>query len=249
MMGTTYSPDVDVIGSGGGFGGLGGLAGGSGGFLTLLILFGLFGGGFGNGFGNKNQDTGAVAGSGVLAGETQAKLDCLSKGQSSIEQQIAFNRSNDQFAALGSQITDLAGIQRDATFAVTQQNNDLSRQLASCCCDIKVGQQALATDMAMQTATLQAAGLENTQKILDKISDTQIQALQTENNRLVNAANTNSVIAAILAQCGSKSSCSSSGGINIDVNALARAAQAQGQQFMPAMTTAQPVPTPQATGA
>ncbi len=183
---------------GGGMGGLGGLGGGGGvGLLTLLILFGLFGGDFGN---RRRDDGGAGAGAGVLAGQTQAKLDCIERGQSEITQQIAFNRSNDQFQALGTQIYDLAGIQRDATAAITSQNASLSSQMASCCCDLKVGQQSLQTSVAAQTAALLSAGKDNTQKILDKLCDTQVQALQTENNRLVNQANTNSIIAAILAQ-------------------------------------------------
>ncbi len=210
-MGLDFQNTIESIGGGGmgGFGGLGGSNGfGGAGFLTLLILFGLFGGDFGN----RRRDGDGAGGAGVLAGATQAKLDCLERGQSELSQQIAFNRSNDQFSGLSGQIYDLAGIQRDSTAALAAQTNDLRSSFASCCCDLKVGQQAIQTSVAAQTAALLSAGKDNTQKILDKLCDTQIQALQTENNRLVNAANTNSVIAAILAQCGNNGGSGCGGG-------------------------------------
>ncbi|QZI86719.1 hypothetical protein SIPHO019v1_50002, partial [Vibrio phage 82E32.1] len=74
----TLNTDVDSIG--GGFGGMGGFGNNP---LLWLITLGFLKGDSGLFGGNGN------AGAGVLAGETQAKLDCLAQGQDVIRAQAA----------------------------------------------------------------------------------------------------------------------------------------------------------------
>lgn len=168
--------DVDSVG--GGFGGLGGLGGFGGGALPLWLLLFLGLGKDGGGLfgGNSNSE-----GASFVAGQNAADIQCLKQGQTNIADQIAFNRSNDQFSALGGQISDLAGIQRDATAAITAQNNDLSRQVADCCCDLKVGQQAIRTDVAMQTCDINQNTNAGIQRIADLLS---AQTIEQKNDRI-----------------------------------------------------------------
>lgn len=214
--------DVDSIG--GGMGGLGGL-GGAGAFPLWLLIFlglgrngdnGLFGGGGGN-----NQ------GAGFVAGETQSKLDCLSQGQNSLAEQLRQQSDNFRFDGLNQNINNLAGIQRDATAAITAQNNDLSRQLADCCCDLKVGQQAIRTDIAMQTCDINANTNAGVQRIVDLVNANTVENKNDRIRELEQSAQTATLAAIVRDTCGS--SHANSGGNSIDINVLARALQGQSQ--------------------
>jgi len=190
------SLDVDTqsIGGGGGFGGFGG-GGGSNPLLWLVTLAFLRGGsGFGFGGddkGDKHDGGGAAA---ILAGQTQSKLDCLQQGHNSLSSQIREQSEGGRFNILNQQISELAGIGRDGHAAQTAQVNDLSRQLSDCCCDIKTGQVEIRNSISQQTSVLLADSSSNTQKILDKISDGEIRALETENDRLRADANAQKII-------------------------------------------------------
>lgn len=192
------SLDVDTqsIGGGGGFGGFGGGGGGSNPLLWLVTLAFLRGGsGFGLGGDNNNDGGGSAAG--VLAGQTQSKLDCLQQGHNTLMGQISEQSQAGRFAILNQQISELAGISRDGTSAVTNQINDLARQSAECCCDIKTGQVEIRNTIAQQTSVLLADSNQNTQTILDKIANGEIRSLQTENDRLRSEAATQAIINAI----------------------------------------------------
>ncbi|QZI86720.1 hypothetical protein SIPHO019v1_60001 [Vibrio phage 82E32.1] len=91
--------------------------------------------------------------------------------------------------------------------------------MASCCCDLKTGQQAIKTDVAMQTAQLLQAGTANTQVILDKLCENNAAIKDAEIRRLQDALQTQTIIA----NCSD----SNGGGNNIDINVLARALQGQ----------------------
>lgn len=204
-MGTTYAPQIDAIG-GDGFGGFGGF--GSNPLLWLITLGFLKGdGGL---FGNGGNGEGAA---GVLAGQTQSKLDCLAAGQDVLRQQAADNNISAQFTALGNGIAELgsvsrdqsdrlAAIQRADTAAITGQINDLRAQQAECCCETKLGIAGIDTSIQNQTATLLASGLSNTQKILDKINDNALAACQTENANLRQQLTTAEIIASVRNNCG-----------------------------------------------
>lgn len=207
----TLNTDVDSIG--GGFGGMGGF--GNNPLLWLITL------GFLKGDGGLFGGNGGSAGVGVLAGETQAKLDCLAQGQEVIRSQAADNNISAQFNNLSGEIRGVAESARDSRDLTTSQLTSLAQSLASCCCDLKTGQQSIKTDVAMQTAQLLQAGTANTQAVLDKLCENQNAIAQAEIRRLQDALQTQTIIA----NCGG----SNGSGNNIDINVLARALQGQGQ--------------------
>ena len=209
-MADTYEPNIDNIG-GGGFGGFGG--GNNSLLWFLLILFGLDG----------KRGFGGDAGAGVLAGETQAKLDCLAQGHNTLSQQIAQNQQSLQFQTLAQEINAVSTTARDSRDAITGQIADLRQQLGDCCCDLRAGQQSIKTDIAMQTAILTAEGKNNTQAILDKLCDNQAALKDAEIRRLQDALQTQT----ILSNCNGGGN--HGGGNNIDINVLARALQGQSQ--------------------
>lgn len=169
--------DIDSIG-GSGMGGLGGFGGGNQWPLWLLVFLGLNkeGGLFG---GNNNSTPNAAQG--YVAGEMQSKIDGLTQGQNNIADQIRQQTDNFRFDGLNSQISELAGIQRDATAAITSQNNDLAAQLAACCCDLKVGQQAIRTDIAMQTCDINQNTNAGIQRVVDLIN---VNLVEQKNDRI-----------------------------------------------------------------
>lgn len=182
----SLNTDIDSIG--GGFGG---------GFgsnpLLWLITLGFLKGNDGL-FGNGNQ------GAGVLAGETQAKLDYLSQGQNTLQHQIANAADAERFGNISNQIDVLAQVSRGIQDTVFRENAAAQRQLSECCCDLKSGQQSIKTDIAMQTATLEASGLRNTQAILDKLCANESAVKDAEIRRLQDQLQTQTIIA----QCGGK---------------------------------------------
>lgn len=204
----TLNTDVDSIGGAGGMGGFGNNP------LLWLITLGFLKGEGGPFGGNGNS------GAGVLAGETQAKLDCLSQGQDVIRAQAADNNISAQFNNLSNEIRGAAESARDSRDLTTNQLTALAQSLASCCCDLKTGQQAIKTDVAMQTAQFLQAGTANTQSILDKLCENQAAIKDSEIRRLQDALQTQTIIA----NCNG-----GNGGSNIDIDVLARALQGQGK--------------------
>ncbi|CAL9955795.1 hypothetical protein VPHD472_0011 [Vibrio phage D472] len=204
----TLNTDVDSIGGGFGMGGFGNNP------LLWLITLGFLKGDGGVFGGNNNGQAG------VLAGEAQAKLDCLAQGQDVLRAQAADNNISAQFNALSNEIRGVSETARDSRDLTTTQLTALAQSLASCCCDLKTGQQSIKTDVAMQTAQLLQAGTANTQTILDKLCENQAAIKDAEIRRLQDALQTQTII----------SNCNGgSGGNNIDINVLARALQGQGQ--------------------
>ncbi|AUR97277.1 hypothetical protein NVP1238A_28 [Vibrio phage 1.238.A._10N.261.52.F10] len=200
----SLNTDIDSIG-GGGLGGFGNNP-----LLWLITLGFLKDGTLG---GNNNQG-------GVLAGEAQAKLDCLQQGQEVLRAQAADNNISAQFNNLSNEIRAASVESRDSRDLTTGQLTTLAQSLASCCCDLKTGQQSIKTDVAMQTAQLLQAGTSNTQAILDKLCENQAAIKDAEIRRLQDALQTQTIIA----NCNG-----SSGGHDIDINVLARALQGQAQ--------------------
>lgn len=199
-MSVTYAPEGDVVGAGG-MGGANSLP------LWLLLFLGLTRNGDGVFGGGGN------AGAGVLAGETQAKLDCLQQGHNAIQAQIAEQTTGQRFAILNGQLNatqdiqreatlELAGIQRDSTAAITNTLNDIRAEAARCCCENQIGQQEIKTAIAMQTNELLVNGNQNTQRIIDQLAANTLAACQQDNDRLRSELNEQRILAAIASSCG-----------------------------------------------
>ena len=183
-MSVTY--DVDSVG-----GGMGGLGGGSLPLWLLLFMNSRHGGLFGNDGNAQAFSDGAV----------QSKLDCLAQNQGNIADQIRQQADNTRFMGLSGQISDLAGIQRDATAAITSQNNALAQQLAECCCEVRTGQQAIRTDIAMQTNTLERAICDSNQRILDRLTQSTLESKNDRIRELEQQGQTAALAAIIQDQC------------------------------------------------
>ncbi len=206
-MAQSMNYDIDSIGSGGGFGGLGGF-GGNNPLLWLITLGflkgenGILGGGSGN-----------AGAAGVLAGETQAKLDCLAQQHQTLSNQITNDGNVARFQAVSNQITNLEGIGRESTAAITNTLNDMRADAAECCCETKIAIQGVNTAIAQQTAVLTASGLANTQAILDRINASELATKDSEIRRLQDDLQTQTILA----------NCNGGSGNGVDINVLAAA--------------------------
>ncbi len=179
--------DIQSLG-GGGFGGsgFGGLGGGGGGPLLWLITLaflrnkgGILGGDDDHGGGGHEM--------GVLAGQTQSKLDCLAQNQSVIQNQINQQTQQGQFSEINSNIASLVGVNRDIGIAISQEANSSRQALAECCCNIRRDVAGVETAIALQTNDINSVANDNTQKILDRLCQNQVTALGVDNANLRSA--------------------------------------------------------------
>jgi hypothetical protein len=100
------------------------------------------------------------------------------------------------------------------------ENAAMQRQLAECCCDLKTGQQATQTAIAMQTNALVANQNANTQAILDKITQGEIRGLETALAEKTSQLNIAETVKEISQNCGCCNGTQNGGGTNIDINVL-----------------------------
>ena len=138
--------------------------------IGLLVIGGLFGG-FGGGFGWGNR--GAVAND-TLLGEEFIKRDIFNTNQN-----VSNSACQTQRDVLESRYTTQLGL------------SELGANMQNCCCNTQKEILQNRYDNALQTNTLQAQiqncccdlkadGLANTQKILDKLCDNEINQLRTD---------------------------------------------------------------------
>lgn len=176
----------------------------------LIILFALFGGwgnngGFGWGGnncgcnGNLNYELGKVATSndvavGFAQNATLSSLNDLKLGQAGIQQTLCqgFNGVNTAIMQGDNQINH--GICQ-LGYTVQGAFNQLGSQLASCCCDLKAGQQDIKYSMAKNTCDIQNTINTSTRDIIDSqrdgtnailnfLTQDKIATLQAENQSL-----------------------------------------------------------------
>ena len=175
-------------------------------WVWLIILFALFGGwgnnGFGCGFGgngNLNYELGKVATSddvavGFAQNATLNSLNDLKLGQAGIQQTLCqgFNGVNTAILQGDNQINQ--GICQ-LGYTVQGAFNQLGSQLASCCCDLKAGQQDIKYSMAKNTCDIQNTINTSTRDIIDSqrdgtnailnfLTQEKISSLQAENAQL-----------------------------------------------------------------
>ena len=160
----TYMPVMPA--NGGGFGDMNG-----GWWIILLFLFMGFGGGFG-GFGNNNA-------AGFVNADVQRGFD-----QSTIMNGI----SGIQNTLNSSQMTDM-NRSFDVQTSILQGFNGIQGQLSQCCCDNKTA--TLQTQAIVQNEgnLTRLAIQQQTQAILDKMCDQEIEQLRSANVNLQNQLN------------------------------------------------------------
>lgn len=174
----------------GGYGGNGGFGGwGDGGWwiIILILLFGAGGWGRG-GFGGSN-------GGGELA--DAFNFNQLDNGLRGIEQGLcngfytSAQQINSVLAALQNcccdtkvqMLTGFNGVNQgicNLGYNVQAGFNTLGNQLASCCCDIERGQDAIKYEIANVANNLLVAGDKNTDRIINYLTQTEMDKLRTE---------------------------------------------------------------------
>ena len=187
-------------------GGSGGFGWGDNGALWLIVLFlFIFAGGWGNGFGNNGGNSGGVMDGYVLASDfsnIERKMDIINGGL--CDGFYAMNTTLlNGFAGVnqnmnnGFQTAELSRANQQA--ALMQQLNAMQMQAAECCCNTQRSIEGVRYDMAAQACdtrnTVQNATRDiidnansNSRAILDFLTQSKLQDLQSENQGLKLAA-------------------------------------------------------------
>ena len=179
--------DVPYVGTNCGNNGFG-LGNGWEGIIGLLVIAGLFGGGWGNGFGFGGNRGGSPAtqadlSAGFANSEIMSDLNDIILGQATMQ-----NFINQGFAGLNNTInTGFAGV-NNAICTIGYQNqagfNALSTQIADCCCTTQRAIDGVNYNMAKNTCDIIRANQDNTRAILDFLTSEKISSLQAENSGL-----------------------------------------------------------------
>ena len=203
---------VAPMNNGGGFGGLGGEWG----FILLLLLFA--GGGWGNGFGgdglypwmNNSQNindgfrdqmlNSSVNGiqNGVTSGFGDVQ-NALCGGFAGVNASINGVQSGITAQMYSNTIADLEWSFAAQT-AVTSGMNGLSGQLSQCCCDNRLATVQTQNVVASEGAATRLAIQQQTQAILDKMCQQEIDNLKAQNITLQNQVNMQNLAASQAAQ-------------------------------------------------
>jgi len=192
MMGNEGISVADALalrGNGNGNGGFGNGWGDGGWWIIILIL--LFGaGGWGRGgFGGGNGAGGELA--------DAFNFNQLDNGLRGIEQGLcngfytSAQQINSVLAALQNcccdtkvqMLTGFNGVNQGLCtlgYNVQAGFNGLGNQLASCCCDIERGQDAIKYEIANVANNLLVAGDKNTDRIINYLTQTEMDKLRTE---------------------------------------------------------------------
>lgn len=139
--------------------------GNGGSWFAWILLFALFGGGFGWNNQRGNCATTEDLASGFNFQGINNKLNEIVAGQANINQN------------LGNSICQLG-------YQDAQHTYELSRQIAECCCGTARAIDSVKFDMANYSAATNAAITAGTQKILDKLCADQTAALQARVQQL-----------------------------------------------------------------
>ena len=186
---------------------------GNGWWIILLLL--LVAGGFGNGFGGGNavpfmMNTGNEVQSGFNQSAIMAGIGDLNAGIFGIQNSLC-----NGFAGVNAGIANAAAQAEIAAngrqMASMNQNFALQSQLASCCCENRLGIANLGADIARENCADRAAladGIRDiiesqtrsTQLILDKMCQTEIDNLKAQNISLQNQLNMANLAASQTAQ-------------------------------------------------
>lgn len=171
---------------GGGFGGFGGDGWW---IIVLILLFGAGGWGRGGFGGNGGCDTADLAGA--------FNFNQLDNGIRGIEQGLCngfytnAQQINSVLAALQNcccdtkvqLLTGFNGVNQglcNLGYNVQAGFNGLTNQLASCCCDLERGQDAIKYEIANVANNLLVAGDKNTDRIINYLTQTEMDKLRTE---------------------------------------------------------------------
>lgn len=142
----------------------------------IIVLFLIFAwGGFGNGFGG-NRGNGSIADNYVLASDFATLQRQLSDSFSNLTAQSRYIQNGlcDGFYAMNTSLLNgFAGVNNSIMtngYETRNAINNVSSQLASCCCDIREGIQGVNYNLATNTCALQNTMNMNTRDIVDTVN-------------------------------------------------------------------------------
>lgn len=161
--------------------------GGEGGWIWVVIflIFGMWGR---NGWGGNGGDGAPVTEAGLCNAMNFNNLE-NAVGRLSDAQTTQFTQLTNGICNLGY---ELQGLNNATNVAIMQGNNDLSAQLAECCCTTQRGIDSVNYNNALNTNTMVSATKDGTQAILDKLCDMENQNLRDQ----LQAAQTANIVAA-----------------------------------------------------
>ena len=213
-------PVAPMYGSNGGFGGFGGDWSS---WIILFLIFGMFGGwggnGFGGGFGggfdlypwlNNSQNINGGFRDQMLGSQISGIQNSITSGFGDVQTALCggFAGVNASIAGAQNGITQqlytnqIADLDRSfaAQTANTQGMNALQTQLAQCCCDNRAATADLKYTVASEACADRAAATANTQTILDKLCQLELDGYKRENDNLRTQLNMASLAASQTAQ-------------------------------------------------
>ena len=166
-----------------------GFFGGDFGWWILILLFL----GYGNGFGGNNG--------GFMGGYDLGKLATTNDVATGFSTSSILNNLNDlKLGQAGLQQTLCQGFNGVNTSILTSANS-LQSQLADCCCGVQRSIDGVNYNMAKNTCDIIQSGKDNTQRIVDFLTNDKISSLQAENAALTSQLSqfnqTNNIINAL----------------------------------------------------
>lgn len=186
--------------------GFGNGLGGDGWWILLLLLFA--GGGFGGGFGGNsniypwmNQSNQISDGfrDQMINGTINGIQSSITSGFGDVQNSLCAG-----FAGVNASITNTQMANLERSFAAQTANtaaiSGLSSQLAQCCCDNRLATCQTQNLVATESAATRLAIQEQTQAILDKMCQQEIDALKAQNLALQNQVNMQALVASQTAQ-------------------------------------------------
>jgi len=198
-------------------GGFGGGFGNDWGWIILLLLFA--GGGWGNGFGggmdmypwlNQSNQVNDGFRDSMLNSSVNGIQNAITSGFGDVQTALCggFAGVNATVNATANGITSqmyndtIANLER--SFATQTANtagmNNLSQQLSSCCCENRLQTVETRNAVATEGAATRLAIQEQTQAILDKMCQQEIELLREKNVELQNQVNMQNLVASQTAQ-------------------------------------------------
>ena len=213
-------PVTPMYGNGGGFGGFGGDWSS---WIILFLIFGMFGGWGGNGFGggigggfdlypwlNNSQNITGGFRDQMLGTQISGIQNSITSGFGDVQNSLCagFAGVNASIAGAQNGITQqlytnqIADLERSfaAQTANTQGMNALQTQLAQCCCDNRAATADLKYTVASEACADRAAATANTQTILDKLCQLELDGYKRENDNLRQQLNMSQLAASQTAQ-------------------------------------------------
>lgn len=208
-----YMPVAPAYGGGGGQGGFGGWGGDWAWIIILLLACGGGWGGFGGGFGgygnmqlgydfpwllNGQNGINANTNAQFAQAATQSAIGDLSTavntGFGNVATQLCGGFAGVNATVNGAQnaiaqqlyTNQISDLERSfaAQTANTQGLTALQAQLAQCCCDNRAATQDLKYTLATEACATRSANTQNTQAILDKLCQLELDGFKRENDQL-----------------------------------------------------------------